>query len=393
MVTPISIFYFSKLPRIYFGVGSINQLIGLINNNDEKILLVTGHRSFDHSLNSKLIFSILKSSKHEYYRYQINGEPSPIDINRAIDIYKPRNITLVIAIGGGSVIDAGKAIAAMFCEEGSVKNYLEGVGTKLPSGRQLRLIAIPTTSGTGSEATKNAVISEFGSEGFKKSLRHDNYIPDAAIIDPELIINCPPEITGACGMDAFTQLLESYVSVKSNPMTDALAFSGLERIARSLKKAFLNGNDIGTRSDMAYAALMSGITLANAGLGLVHGFAQPLGSLFSVPHGIACGTMMSAVNKKTISKLRLDSGDGYILYKYSQVGMLFSADKSKSMDFYIDLLIDTIEDYTQCFKIPKLRDYEIACKDFQRIVEKAEMKNHPVKFNNDELTDILEKCI
>jgi len=392
MVKPIENFSFTQLPRIFFGPGTIKQLSNLLNAGG-KVLLVTGKKSFDTNNVGLRVMSLLKSSDIGFLRYTISGEPSPVDIDKAIKTFATESITTVISIGGGSVIDAGKAIAAMFCEVGSIRDYLEGIGTKKPSGKRLKLVAIPTTSGTGSEATKNAVISEFGQNGFKKSLRHDNFIPDAAIVDPELIVGCPSNITGSSGMDAFTQLLESYLSVKSNPITDSLAFSGLEYIAGSLKKAYSDGHDIYARTNMAYAALMSGVCLANAGLGLVHGFAQPLGSLFPMPHGTVCGTMMSAVNRQTVIKLKAENDGFGSLKKYAAVGKLFSQQENMDDNYYINILLDTIDEYSETFKIARLSDFGITKNDFGSITERTEMKNHPVNFTNDELDKILENSL
>jgi alcohol dehydrogenase class IV len=389
MVENLRNFSFSKIPQIIFGAGTSAGLGKLAAIYGKRTLLVTGTSSYNSTFIKERIEKSLDLKNLEYLSYAISGEPSPTIIDQATSMFRKENIDVVIAIGGGSVMDAGKAIAAMLITEGTVFDYLEGVGTKTPPGIRLPLIAVPTTSGTGSEATKNAVISRFGKNGFKRSFRHDNYVPDYAVIDPELVLSCPQNTTAASGMDAFTQLLESYISTEANPLNDALAFSGLEHIARSIKRAFENGNDIDARTDMAYAALISGITLSNGGLGIIHGYAQPLGSLFPIPHGIVCGSLMGIVNQFTILKLRKENPGSIFLDKYSKIGRLFSKESGKNEDYYIDCLIDTIHSYIEEFKFPKLSLYGVNETSLNDIISRTGLKNHPVNFTSEELKEIL----
>jgi alcohol dehydrogenase class IV len=282
-------------------------------------------------------------------------------------------------------MDAGKAISAMLCEEGSICNYLESIGILTPSGKKVPLITCPTTAGTGSEATKNAVITQ--QKEYKKSLRHDNYIPDIALIDPQLCIGCPSSVTSASGMDAFTQLLESYLSTNSTAITDTLALEGISKLMSSIEKAVNNGDDLEARSNMSYAALLSGITLANAGLGVVHGFAQPLGSLFSMPHGMVCGTLMGAVNRISVERLRSEN-NRHVLEKYAKVAQLISPNKQH--DEAIDDLLNYLDRLISQFKLSRLSDFGISEDDFPAIIKETGMKNHPVDLNYNDLQWILQ---
>src|SRR4030042_5754294 len=293
MVKP---FQFSRLPLIYFGTGKIRVLSSLIRRYGNVVILVTDQGSFTSSPYATVLFESFRQEVIRYYPAVIQGEPSPDMIDTVVEKLRHEAVDAVVSIGGGSVLDAGKAISAMMCMPGSVREYLEVVGTREPPGKKLPFIALPTTSGTGSEATKNAVISQTGKDGFKKSLRHDNFVPEIAIVDPELTISCPDNITAASGMDCFTQLTESYLSDKACEYTDALAWEGLKAIKSSLVRSFINGQDAEARSGMSFAALTSGICLANAGLGVVHGFASSIGGMFNIPHGAICGTLMAPAN-------------------------------------------------------------------------------------------------
>ena len=387
-------FNFASIPHIIFGAGKINELYDIIPKFGNNVLFVIGGNSLKRSGKWNEISSAMESKSINYTSVSIDKEPSPTIVDEIAANFRNKNIDLIIGIGGGSVTDAGKAISAMIPKDDSIKNYLEGVGTKTHDGTKIPYIAIPTTSGTGSEATKNAVISDIGSEGFKKSLRHDNLIPNIALIDPDLMISCPPSITGACGMDAFTQLLEAYVSTKASPMTDALAYSGMRYMNRNMIPACTSGApDVNVRAAMAYGSLMSGITLANAGLGIVHGLASPIGGFFDIPHGVLCGTLLAEATKMNIKKLKEHGVAGKAgLKKHANVGALLSGNEyivEGKIDEYCSILINTLEKWTEELKIDRLGKYGITSEDIEKIVKKASLKNNPVNLIKKDIETIV----
>jgi alcohol dehydrogenase class IV len=319
----------------------------------------------------------------------VSGEPSPELIDESVSMLNKERFDLVVGIGGGSVLDAGKAISGMIYRSESVTDFLEGVGTREHPGTKIPFIAVPTTSGTGSEATKNAVISKIGKSGFKKSLRHDNFVPDVALIDPQLTLDCPKNITAASGMDCFTQLTEAYLSNKSNPYTDALALEGLKEIKDSLVRSYTNGEDVGARSGMSFAALTSGICIANAGLGVVHGFASSIGGMYDMPHGLVCGTLMAKANEINVRELRKLSGNQTSLRKYALLGELFLDEKGKSDDYYIDGFIAHLKKLTSDLQLHGFKRYGVEDRDIELICSVTEIKNNPVNLGMDELSEII----
>lgn len=390
VITP---FFLAKIPPIHFGSGKLEQLPSLLKSvNAQKILVVTGGQSLDNSGNWTWIQSLLENNQISFERISSQGEPSTSNVDRLCQKYRPDQIEAVVGIGGGSVIDLGKALSAMLPHRNSILDHLEGVGKGIPhSGRKLPYLAIPTTSGTGGEVTKNAVISEVGANGYKKSLRHDNLIPDGVIIDGNLLTSCPRNVTAACGLDAFTQLLEPFLSPTASPLTDALALSGIEKVATSFLLACGEGaNNASIREEMAYASLCSGICLANAGLGIVHGFASPLGGLFPIPHGVVCGTLMASANKVTLEAMRTREAQNPALGKMSQVGRILSQETGKSDNYYADFLIHTLEEWTEELGIPTLSDYGVKASALTTIVEQTSNRNNPIKLTREEMFSILE---
>lgn len=383
-------FGLAATPQVYFGAGMISVAPTVLETYGKKIVLVTGAHSFLSSTPGQALLDQLHQKNFKVEIYKIPGEPSPAVIDAAVTKFSAYEPDAIIAIGGGSVLDAGKAIAAMLVLDEPVVQYLEGVGTKNHPGTTLPFVAVPTTAGTGSEATKNAVLSETGAQGFKKSLRHNNFVPKTAILDPALTLHCPPAITAASGMDAFTQLLESYLSTAANPVTDALALEGLKRISGALPKAFREGTDIDARADMMLAAYLSGITLANAGLGLVHGFATAVGGYFNISHGVICSALMTAANRVTVRKLRATQANEQALTKYATVGKLFSALPGKTNDYYTDFLLDLIATWSTQMAIPTLSQSGVTPQDFPKILSASDNKNNPIALNAEEMIEVLQ---
>jgi len=390
----ISNFRFASIPNIIFGAGKFSEIYDIITNFGKNVLFVIGGSSFKDSGKWDEITSEMLRRSINFYSISIPGEPTPTLIDEAVKKFRQKNLDLIIGIGGGSVIDAGKAISAMILKNYSVKKYLEGVGDRVHDGKKIPYIAIPTTSGTGSEATKNAVITEVGPEGFKKSLRHDNLIPNYAIVDPKLVVSCPPSITAACGMDAFTQLLEAYVSPRSSPVTDALAYSGIKQMKENLLSVCsYKSSDFNARSAMAYGSLISGIVLANAGLGIVHGLASSIGGLFNIPHGTICGTLLAESTKMNVKRLEQVGHDGeHGLMKYAIVGAIIAGkgyDLNIDVSHYCSVLVKILENWTNQLKIERLGKYGITYTDTDNIVKRTGLKNNPVKLSLEDIKEIV----
>jgi alcohol dehydrogenase len=296
------------------------------------------------------------------------------------------------------VLDAAKAIAGLLPHGNSVMDHLEGVGRNVPyRGPATPWIAVPTTAGTGSEATKNAVLSVQGAHGFKKSFRHDALVAQTAVLDPELLSTCPPALMAANGMDAFTQLLESYVSARANPFTDALALSGIEAVRDGFFAAWRGGGGSEARAGrarMAYASLLSGITLAQAGLGSVHGLASPLGAYFPIPHGVVCGTLVAAATDINLRALRERAPAQEALAKYARVGALLAGNPARTVEENCAGLVATLYEWTARLKLPLLGAYGVGADDIERIVAGARgssMQTNPIVLTDTEIGEIVRQ--
>jgi len=383
-------FTFSRLPKIIFGRGTFAKLADEICCYGERVLIVTGSHSFTNSAHWTDLKKQLSAKGINWSLVHIAGEPSPDLIDDAVTQYHQTNMNVVVAVGGGSALDAGKAIAGLLIQGQSVMDHLEGVGRGLVfAGPSLPFIAVPTTAGTGSEMTKNAVLSD-NNQGFKKSFRDPKLTAHLAIIDPELLDGCPRPQLIANAMDAFTQLLESYTSPRSNPITDALALSGLEYFLAGFSQN--SEADLAGLDYLAYASMISGICLAQTGLGAVHGLASPLGANFPIPHGVACGTTLAIVTKTNIAALQARQPNAVALTRYAQVGRLLV--HRPQLDHHLALisLVDTLTHWTNILSLPTLSRYGMTVDDIELIVKESagnSMKTNPLILTKQELTQIL----
>ncbi|MBU0752595.1 MAG: iron-containing alcohol dehydrogenase [Gammaproteobacteria bacterium] len=390
-IAPFSI---ARVPRVEFGAGAIARLPEVAERYGRKALLVTGQRAFVESPAGERLFAALEARDFILRHVRVNGEPSPQFVDEQVAALRGegQSFDVVIGIGGGSALDAAKAIAGLLKPGNSVMDHLEGVGPELPyRGPATPFIAVPTTAGTGSEATRNAVLSVQGPDGFKKSFRDDALVAEWAVVDPDLLATCPPELIAADGMDAFTQLLESFVSTRANPVTDALARSGIMAVKDSLL-ALHREQSAAARERMAYASLMSGICLAQTGLGSVHGLAAPLGAFFPIPHGVVCGTLAATATAVNIAAMAAREPDNPALPKYAEIGRRFAMQKGLNGTEARDYLVATLQQWQDQLRLPRLSAYRVASADFSRIVANSRgssMKTNPVVLTDAEIAGIL----
>jgi alcohol dehydrogenase class IV len=377
-------FELSVPEKIIFGTGSLARLGQLVSGFGNQALIVHGANPD----RARSVAGLLAKSTSTLY--PVRNEPSIEDIAKGVEEAKARNVTLVIGVGGGSVVDAAKAISGLVTNSGDIFDYLEVIGRGNPLTKEgLPCVAIPTTAGTGAEVTKNAVIASLEHQ-VKVSLRSPFLLPRIALVDPELTYSLPAQVTLATGLDALTQLIEPLVSSRANPATDGLCCEGIPRVARSLVAVVQNGKDFAAREAMALASLFGGLALANAGLGAVHGFAGPIGGMFNAPHGLICGILLPFVVDANIHALRLRAPDSTALSRYDEIGRLLTG----SPDAVATDGLAWLTDVSTTLKVPTLSSLGIPQEAIPEIAAKAakasSMKANPIELTPPELEGVLE---
>ena len=382
-------FEFATAQRILFGARTAQESGRLAAALGRHALVVVGRDS----RRAAPLLQRLQEAGVGATVFSIAGEPDLETIRQGAALARREHCDLVAGCGGGSVLDAGKAIAAMMTNEGDLLDYIEIIGR----GRTLAkpsapFLAIPTTAGTGSEATRNAVLAS-PEHRVKVSLRSPFLLPTLALVDPELTRDLPPALTATTGLDALTQLIEPYTCLRANPMTDALCEEGMRRAARSLRAAFANGRDDSAREDMALASLFGGMALANAGLGAVHGLAGPIGGMFPAPHGAVCAALLPHVMAANLRALRVRQPGSPALGRYQTVARLLTGKTEARADDAVDWVRALVSD----LRIPGLALYGIKNEDAAVLVAKAaqasSMKANPIVLAPAELGAVLEKAL
>ena len=377
-------FEFATATRILFGPGSVASLAEIAAPLGRRALLVTG-RSVERASPAR---DALTAAGLAVVPFPTAGEPTVADVRRGAAAARAGGVDLVVACGGGSAIDAGKAVAALLGNGGDPLDYLEVVGRGQPITRpSAPFVAIPTTAGTGSEVTRNAVLAS-PEHGVKASLRSPLMLARAAIVDPDLLVGLPPHVVAASGLDAFAQLVEPFVSVRANPLVDGLCREGLARSARSLRRAFEGDAPEAVRVDLATASLFGGLALANAGLGAVHGFAAPVGGLFDAPHGAACAALLPAVLRVNLRALRQRRRESPALARYREIAAIVTGQPDAGADDGVAW----VEDLVRALLVPGLSRWGAAEADLPALVTKARaassMKGNPIELEDAELEEI-----
>jgi alcohol dehydrogenase class IV len=382
-------FEFATAKQIIFGPGKLRAAGPTVKTAGKRPLAVVGKNIS----RAEPLFQLLRDNQVEFSTFSVSGEPKIQTVHDGVALAKQENCDWVISFGGGSVLDAGKAIAAMMTNEGDVLDYVEIIGrgkalSKLPA----RFLAIPTTAGTGSEVTRNSVLAS-PEHRLKVSLRSPMMLPGVALVDPELTCDLPPAMTASTGLDALTQLIEPYVCLRANPMIDPICIAGMRRVARSFRGVMENGGNKEAREDMALASLFGGMALTNAGLGAVHGFAGPIGGMFSAPHGEICAALLANVMEMNLRALRERHNDSDALSRYDYVARLLTGNAQATADAGIEWVRALVKD----FAIPRLSAHGIKIEDTAEIVKNAmnasSMKANPIKLTEGELAEILQRAL
>ncbi len=379
-------FEFATAQRIVFGPGSIGRLPELAATLGRCAALVGGGRR-------RPVAEALEKAGIRTCTFGVEGEPTTHQVAAMAAGARAAGCDFVVAVGGGSALDAGKAVAALLTNTRAVTDYLEVVGKGEPLDHAPSpCIAIPTTAGTGAEATRNAVLLS-PEHRVKVSMRHPGMLPAIALVDPALALSAPPALTASTGLDALTQLMEAFVSRKANPLTDALCRDGVARVVKALPVAYLHGDRLDARTDMALGSLFGGMALANAGLGAVHGFAGPIGGMFDAPHGMVCAALLPAVFAANTQALLLRSPTHPALGRFRELARILAG--QRDADF--DEAAIRLKELCESMMIPGLGDFGIGVGDIPAIVAKAKnassMKGNPIELRDDELAAILEEAL
>ena len=382
-------FEFATATRIIFGPGELADLGPIARELGRHPLVVTG----GNPLRSQRLRELLAVENILTTTFAVAGEPTTDDVVRGTTHARAAGCDCVIGFGGGSALDAAKTIAALLANGGDLFDYLEVIGRAQPLAHpSFPFIAIPTTAGTGSEVTRNAVLAS-PAHRVKVSLRSPHLLPRVALVDPELTYDLPPALTAATGLDALTQLIEPYVSPRANPLTDGFCTDGIARAARSLRRAVESGRDAPAREDLALASLLGGLALANAGLGAVHGFANPIGGMFSAPHGAICGALLAHVTAANLGALRARSPGHEALRRYGTIARILTDRTDATADDGVHWLFDLIN----ALQIPTLATYGVTAADIPAITATAakasSMKANPIAFTPGELAAILAAAL
>jgi alcohol dehydrogenase class IV len=377
---------FSTSNRIIFGSGEAKKIGDYISGLGKHVFVIRGNNPV---YGNKFFESIEKLNLEISY-FSVNREPDIEMLNEAVNQARKNLSDFVIGFGGGSVIDSGKVVASLLNNEGNLIDFLEVVGEGLPPKKPSKpFIAMPTTAGTGSEVTRNAVV-DVPEKKVKVSMRNSYMLPAIALVDPELTLALPQQITATTGMDAFVQVIEPYVCNTPNPMVDMFCRDAIPRASINLIKAYQDGFNFEARENMSWVSLMGGLSLANARLGAVHGFAGPIGGMFHAHHGAVCACLLPAVEKVNIETLLENDSENPVLKRYRELSVWVTNDK----DADLNDCINYFEELCKKMKIPRLQDLGIEKNDFPQIVEKAKnsssMKGNPVRLNDEDLIHILE---